>query len=87
MKHKYRNRTEIISQILQSIGEQGTGITRIIFTAMLSFSQAKEYLSQLDRLGMIRFDSDRKLYFRTSKAEQFLRIYGTLKRQLGEQDT
>lgn len=85
MKHKYRNRTEIIATILSSIeDEHGLGITKLIYKSYLSYVQGQEYCKELQKLGMLRYDSDRKLYFITSKGQQYLKIYRTLKEQLGE---
>jgi predicted transcriptional regulator len=49
-RHRYRSKHEIILQILQSIGEQGVGITKLFYGSMASYDQCTEYLVEMTRL-------------------------------------
>ncbi|MEO9319508.1 MAG: winged helix-turn-helix domain-containing protein [Nitrososphaera sp.] len=74
---KYRSRTDIVSQILQT-GNGGTTKTRIMYSAYLSYAQLKEYLSMLTENGLIEHSKPENKYRTTAKGLQFLEAYGKL---------
>jgi predicted transcriptional regulator len=75
---KYRNRTEITSQILE-IAIGGAGKTKIMYTAFLSFAQMKAYLEILSVNGLLQLDQDKTLRT-TEKGLRFLEIYQELEK-------
>jgi predicted transcriptional regulator len=101
---KYRSKTDIIGHILESVNSatvvgdgdnnnNGLTISKIMYTAFLSYPQLKEYLSLLLEKGLIEeyqneleekeVEEKRKqqpsYYYRiTDKGRQFLQIYRDL---------
>lgn len=72
---RYRSKQEIISNVLQSIdAERGNGITKIIYGSYCSFIQAKEYLHELENIGLVTYDSDRRIWKITNKGFEFMRL-------------
>lgn len=70
-----RQKDEVIRDILQSAMGQGTGISRIMFSACLSHSQATAYLSKLIDDGFVENDVEmgRRHYRTTPKGMEYLR--------------
>jgi predicted transcriptional regulator len=84
----YRNRIEIIYLMLGSIGITGAGFTRIMFSSFISYAQCKEYLKELQKLGLTSYHESTKKYKVTAKGEHFMSIYKDIKGELeglGEQ--
>ena len=56
---KYRDKTEIIQDILQTArsNENGAVKTQLMYKAFLSYTQVKEYLTLLIERDLIRYDS------------------------------
>ena len=77
-----RNRTEIISQILQvtSDFDKGNGVTRtaIMYRVFLNTTQIKEYLPILTTYGLLSYDAVIRRFRITGKGLQFLKIYDNL---------
>ena len=71
---KYRSRTDIVSQILES-ANGGATKTRIMYNAYLSYAQLKEYLSALLESGLIEYVDGEHKYNTTSKGVQYLTTY------------
>jgi predicted transcriptional regulator len=76
---KYRSRTDIVEQILES-AQGGATKTRIMYKAYLSYGQLKEYLSILMENNLLEHDSGKGVYTTTPKGIQFLRTYGEMGR-------
>jgi predicted transcriptional regulator len=70
---KYRSRTDIIAMILQA-AVHGTTKTRIMYNALLSYAQLKDYLTFLIGKGLIR-DDGFGIYTPTQKGIELLRKY------------
>ena len=69
-----RQKDEIMRDILYS-AQGGVGITKIMFHAYLTHSQAKEYISQLMSLALLDLDTEAgslKQYRTTSKGIEYL---------------
>lgn len=80
---KYRSRTDLIGQILESANGSATK-TKIMYKAFLSYAQLKEYLAVLVANGLLTYDKKTELYTTTDKGHKFLKIYnqmGTLAEQ------
>ena len=71
----YRNRVEIISQILESANGGGTTKTKIIHKAFLRYAQLKEYLMILTDNGLLSYDCETHTFKTTEKDLRFLNFY------------
>lgn len=71
---KYRSRTEIMAMILESL-HTGATKTRLMYNALLSYAQLKEYLAFLQENELIKNDPSTRLYSMTEKGKQFLKAY------------
>lgn len=69
---KYRNRTEIISNILNA-ANGGISKTKIMYKAFLSYAQIKEYLPILLENNLLELDDGGK-YRTTEKGMRFLKM-------------
>ena len=75
---RYRNRAEIISDILTVARSGGVSRTKVMYNSMLSFLQVKEYLSILTERGLLRYDKTTQTYGTTEKGLIFLHKYTEL---------
>jgi predicted transcriptional regulator len=76
MRSKYRSKTEITAQILQSANRHNDATkTRIMYDAFLTYSQLKEYLILLVENGLLEHDEVRRTYKTTEKGLKFLEMY------------
>jgi predicted transcriptional regulator len=71
-RHKYRDRIDIISQILEMANGSNTKKTKIMNKAFLSHSQLNEYLSVLTKGDLLRYDLDTQTFKTTEKGLRFL---------------
>jgi len=69
---KYRNRPEIISNILYAAAG-GASKTKIMYKAFLSYAQIKEYLPMLLENNLLELKEDGK-YHTTEKGSHFLKM-------------
>lgn len=79
----YRNRIEILTQILEAVddhGEDGLGVTQttITYEIFLSSVQLKEYLTALTLHGLLDRDSDTRTYHITQKGLRCLALCNKL---------
>jgi predicted transcriptional regulator len=75
---KYRSRTDITSQILETASHGGITKTKIMYNAYLSYAQLKEYLSVLLENGLVEYVEGDKVFRTTSKGMQFLKTYSQI---------
>jgi predicted transcriptional regulator len=81
---RYRNRTEIISQILEiAIGgssddDARVTKTKIMYKAFLGHAQLKEYLMILTGNDLLGYDIDTQSFKTTEKGLRFLQIYNQI---------
>ena len=76
---KYRSRTQIITDILRVVNDSSTvggGIkkTKIMYTALLSYEQIKQYLSLLTESDLLQYDKTTHTFNITQKGIRFLGI-------------
>jgi predicted transcriptional regulator len=83
---KYRSRTDIVAQILES-ANGGVTKTRIMYEAYLSYAQLKEYLSTLMQNGLIEYSEGEHKYRTTTKGMQFLRTCSQMGKLTGPMAT
>ncbi len=76
---QYRNRIEIISQILQT-ANTGDGVTKtkIMYMRYLSSAQLKEYLKVLTDNGLLSHDVVTGRFITTEKGHRFIEAYNGL---------
>jgi predicted transcriptional regulator len=75
-KMKYRSRTEIICDILQTASGDGNGVvqTNIMYNAFLSYNQVREYLTLLIDNGLLQHDLGNQKFRITEKGLRFLQL-------------
>jgi predicted transcriptional regulator len=73
---KYRNRTEIIRDILQTASSNGNGVgkTKILYNAFLSTNQVREYLTILTDYGLLQYELGSEKFRITEKGLIFLKL-------------
>lgn len=69
---KYRSRTEIIYNILQTVRSEVK--TKIMYDSFLSYYQVKEYLTILVDYGLLQYNSDIQKFRITEKGIKFLEL-------------
>ena len=73
----YRGRTEITHTMLEA-AKTGTGKTRIMYSANLSYTQLTGYLYYLQQNGLIKHEADTWIYKSTKKGLKFLNLSSKL---------
>ena len=74
---KYRSRTEIVGNILDS-ANGGASKTKIMYKAYLSYNQLKEYLTILIENNLIEYLDGTKTFKTTEKGLFFLKIHNEI---------
>jgi predicted transcriptional regulator len=84
----YRNRNEIISQILDTANCAG-GITKskMMYKAYLSHDQLQEYSMLLIDNGLLHYDSTMRTFRTTEEGRAFLQAYGQIDHMLKKQQS
>jgi len=72
---KYRDKNEIIAQILESANGNRVRLTKIMYDVYLSHTITKEYLVLLIEKGLIEYFDGEKTFKTTAKGMDFLRIH------------
>jgi predicted transcriptional regulator len=76
---KYRDRSEVISLILQvANGACDAATTKIMNRALLSYKQMKEHLIFLTRKDLLYYDKVSGTFKTTEKGLRFLQIYSQM---------
>jgi predicted transcriptional regulator len=86
---KYRARTEIIRDILQTVNNKGNGAgkTQIMYNAFLSYNQVKEYLTILIDNGLLQYELGDEKFRVTEKGLIFLKLCDQIGGLLEEEAT
>jgi predicted transcriptional regulator len=71
---KYRSRTDIIGLLLDAANGGGATKTKLMYTAYLSFTQLKEYLTLLVGNDLIEYEVGRMTYRTTQKGMRLLHL-------------
>ena len=69
---------EIISQILEIANGSSVTKTKIMYKALLSHHQLKEYLTLLTGSDLLSYDLDTETFKTTEKGVRFLKIYNQM---------
>lgn len=72
---KTRSRTEIIGLVLQALEGEPLTRSKIMYQAMLGFSQATAYTSFLTERGLLSYVTLDKKYAITEKGRKFLSLF------------
>jgi predicted transcriptional regulator len=76
----YRDKIDIMSRILEAANGGGTKI-RIMYKALLSYKQMKEYANFMAEKGLLEYDSKQEgqVFRTTEKGLQFLDYYNRIR--------
>ena len=77
-RNRYRNRIEIICQILEVANGGVTKKIEIMYKANLSYTQLKEYGMVLAESDLLRYDLDKQTFKTTEKGLRFHEIYNKM---------
>ena len=75
--HRYRNRIDIIAQLLDAASSPTTK-TKMMYKTMLSYEQLKEYLVMLSENDLIGYDKPSQRFATTDKGFQLIKRYEDL---------
>ena len=78
---KYRSRTEIVGNILDS-ANGGATKTKIMYKAFLSYNQLKEYLSVLIENNLLEYLDGTQTFKTTEKGLNFLKMHNAIEELL-----
>ena len=83
---RYRSRTEIISQILETANGGNATKTKITYKALLGYDQLKENLAALTEKDLIRYDKNTQTYRTTERGLRFLQINNQIEVMIKEEE-
>jgi predicted transcriptional regulator len=72
---KYRDRNEIIAQILESANGNRVRLTKIMYDVYLSHTLTKDYVRLLIEKGLIEYLDGERTFKTTEKGMNFLHIH------------
>ncbi|MFZ0511801.1 MAG: winged helix-turn-helix domain-containing protein [Candidatus Nitrosopolaris sp.] len=75
---KYRDKNEIIAQILESANGNRIRLTKIMYDGYLSHAMTREYLVLLIEKGLIEYLDGERTFKTTEKGMNFLRIHNSV---------
>ncbi|MDQ4101922.1 MAG: winged helix-turn-helix domain-containing protein [Thermoproteota archaeon] len=73
---KYRSRTEIIHDILQTVNSNSNSVvkTKVVYNAFLSYHQVQDYLTILINNGLLQYEQGNQKIRITEKGLRFLQL-------------
>ncbi len=80
--HRYRNRIDIIAELLDAASSPTTK-TKMMYKALLSYEQLKEYLVMLTENDLIIYDKNSGRFSTTNKGYEFIKRYEDLTKLIG----
>ena len=75
---KYRSNIEIIGQILKAANGSNATKTKIMYKAVLGYTQLEEHLVRLTERDLLRYDGNTRTFKTTEKGLRFLQIYNQI---------
>jgi predicted transcriptional regulator len=72
---KYRDRNEIVAQILESANGNRIRLTKIMYDVYLSHAMTREYLVLLIKKGLLEYLDGERTFKTTDQGMNFLRIH------------
>lgn len=82
---RYRDRIEIISQILEAANGRNVTRSKIAYNAFLNYTQLKENLAALTQKDLLCYDEDTRTFKTTEKGLRFLDTYNLLGEMVKEE--
>ena len=82
---RYRDRIEIISQILEAANGRNVTRSKIAYTVFLNYSQLKENLAALTQKDLLCYDEDTRTFKTTEKGLRFLDTYNLIGEMVKEE--
>jgi predicted transcriptional regulator len=83
-RNRYRNRIEIVSQILKVANGDVSRKIEIMYKANISYTQLKEYVMVLTESDLLRYDLEKQTFKTTEKGLKFLEAYDQMNHILME---
>jgi predicted transcriptional regulator len=80
--HRYRNRIDIIAQLLDAASTP-VSKTKMMYRAMLSYEQLRDYMLILAENDLIAYDEPTRRFKTSAKGYQFLKRYDELNQLIG----
>jgi len=74
----YRDRIDIIGQILEAANGRNVTRSKIAYHAFLNYSQLKENLAVLTQKDLLCYDEDTRTFKTTEKGLRFLNTYNLI---------
>ncbi len=75
---KNRSRTEIVSVMLDAANKEGATKTKIMYSAFLSYTQLKEYLSLLIENNLLEYRDGAQIFKTTEKGLNLLKMHNEI---------
>ncbi|HEU4823488.1 MAG TPA: winged helix-turn-helix domain-containing protein [Nitrososphaeraceae archaeon] len=75
---RYRNRTEILSQILETANGGGATKTKIMYKAYLRYDKLQEYLTVLTESDLLHYDNESHTFKTTEHGLSFIEAYNQI---------
>ena len=82
---RYRDRIEIISQILEAANGSNVTRSKLAYKAFLNYSQLKENLAALTQQDLLCYDEETRTFKTTEKGLRFLDTYNLLGEMVKEE--
>jgi predicted transcriptional regulator len=83
---KYRDRIDIISQILEAANGSNATRSKITYKAFLNYNQLKENLAALTEKELLRYDKNTQTFRTTERGLKFLQIYNQIDDMIKEEE-
>ena len=75
---KYRSRIDIMSQILEIANGGDATKSKIMYKALLSYNQLREFLTVLTDKDLLSYDGETQTFKTTEKGLRYLNTYNKL---------
>ena len=82
---RYRDRIDIIGQILEAANGRNVTRSKIANQAFLNYSQLKENLAALTQKDLLCYDEDTRTFKTTEKGLRFLNTYNLIGEMVKEE--
>ena len=83
---KYRDRIDIINQILEAANGSNATRSKITYKAFLNYNQLKENLAALTEKELLRYDKNTQTFRTTERGLKFLQIYNQIDDMIKEEE-
>ena len=74
----YRDKIDILSQILEAANGRSVTKTKMMYKALLSYAHLKEHLTLLTEKDLLHYDEDTQTFRTTEKGLMLLEAYNVL---------